>query len=611
MDDHGLESPQHPVGGVTDDNLNISDVIEVIATDPDFDQSRSVFNGVPEPTRSPVMAQMRPRVRIIEQPASKALRFRYECEGRSAGSIPGVSSTPENKTFPAIQIVGYQGRAVVVVSCVTKDLPHRPHPHNLVGREGCKKGVCTLEVSPDTMSVTFSNLGIQCVKKKDIESALKVREEIRVDPFRTGFAHRNQPTSIDLNAVRLCFQVFLEGERGKFTVPLTPVVSEPIYDKKAMCDLVIVKLSDCTSSVAGGTKDVILLCEKVSKEDIEIRFYEEKDGQVVWEGRGDFQPSQVHKQTAIWFKTPPYKRLDVTEPVKVFIQLRRPSDTATSEPLPFELLPLDAGRPAFWSFRRNLAKKGNYNLFSSILANDTRPVTKTQTVPMNSITENKIAESVETEIIVTESEPITQSAIEWCDYSEVDKCSKESESKEDKCLNDLINEVAELDEIYSESRMRATPENLGDDKTPGDFDDTRTYTSLQMAFKNTLEIDISDKLDNTTVISPQSPLIDIVTLKRENEIDKLPPLPPKRQKKLSQTYVTRSYQIQILLYVARTNPSLVPLHSPYLVHDRIMMLHLVNGYLPHRLLLYQILKSEDFSQSYLRERRARQHLLAI
>lgn len=52
-------------------------------------------------------------------------RFRYECEGRSAGSIPGASSTPENKTFPAIQVIGHQGRAVVVVSCVTKDPPYR------------------------------------------------------------------------------------------------------------------------------------------------------------------------------------------------------------------------------------------------------------------------------------------------------------------------------------------------------------------------------------------------------------------------------------------------------------------------------------------------------
>jgi len=46
-----------------------------------------------------------PYIKIIEQPASKALRFRYECEGRSAGSIPGVNSTVENKTFPTIQVM--------------------------------------------------------------------------------------------------------------------------------------------------------------------------------------------------------------------------------------------------------------------------------------------------------------------------------------------------------------------------------------------------------------------------------------------------------------------------------------------------------------------------
>lgn len=45
-----------------------------------------------------------PYIKIVEQPASKALRFRYECEGRSAGSIPGIHSTLENKTFPTIQV---------------------------------------------------------------------------------------------------------------------------------------------------------------------------------------------------------------------------------------------------------------------------------------------------------------------------------------------------------------------------------------------------------------------------------------------------------------------------------------------------------------------------
>jgi len=83
------------------------------------------------------------------------------------------------------QVVGYQGKAVVVVSCVTKDSPYKPHPHSLVGKEGCKKGVCTLEINHENMICTFSNLGIQCVKKKGIEEALKLREDIRVDPFHS------------------------------------------------------------------------------------------------------------------------------------------------------------------------------------------------------------------------------------------------------------------------------------------------------------------------------------------------------------------------------------------------------------------------------------------
>ncbi|KAF2353654.1 Rel domain (RHD) DNA-binding domain [Trinorchestia longiramus] len=305
-------------------------------------------------------------VRIIEQPQAKALRFRYICEGRSAGSIPGVSSTAENKTFPSIQVMNYTGPAVVVVSCVTVDPPHRAHPHNLVGKEGCKKGVCTMTINNESMQCVFSNLGIQCVKRKDVEEALRLREEIRVDPFQTGFSHRGQPQSIDLNALRLCFQVFLEGQtKGKFTFPLKPVVSEAIYDKKATCDLLICKLSDCTSSVAGG-KEVILLCDKVTKEDIQVRFYEVTDGLISWEAFGDFQPSDVHKQVAIAFKTPRYRTIEIENPVKVFIQLQRPSDKTTSEPRPFEYLPLDSGRP-FMSFKR---LRQSYGPFSRILGLD-------------------------------------------------------------------------------------------------------------------------------------------------------------------------------------------------------------------------------------------------
>lgn len=129
-------------------------------------------------------------VEIIEQPASKSVRFRYKCEG-SPTSLVGTSSTSKMKTFPTIKVFGYKGKAVVVVSCVTKDKPYRPHPNNLVGRKGCNKGVCTLEINPETMSISFPNLGIQCVKKKDVEESLKVREENRVDPFRSKVFKNN------------------------------------------------------------------------------------------------------------------------------------------------------------------------------------------------------------------------------------------------------------------------------------------------------------------------------------------------------------------------------------------------------------------------------------
>lgn len=138
-----------------------------------------------------------------------------------------------------------------------------------------------------------------------------------------------------MNAVRLCFQTYLKKDK---LVPLKPVVSQPIYDKKSNTDLIIVDLSD-TSSVATGGKKIIILCEKVVKEDISIRFYEEIDGVCVWEAYGEFAHKNVHRQTAISFKTPAYKIKDIENAVNVFVQLQRPSDKMTSEPLQFQFTP--------------------------------------------------------------------------------------------------------------------------------------------------------------------------------------------------------------------------------------------------------------------------------
>merc|ERR1712079_287359 len=300
------------------------------------------FQNLLSPEVAPV--EKKPVVRILEQPASHKLRFRYKCEGRGAGALQGERSSAEKKTFPKIQIVGYKGPAVVVVSCVThdSDVP-KTHPHNLVspasvGRDGCKKGVCTMNVNNDEMTVEFPHLGIQCVRRRDIADALKQRQEIRVDPFRQGFGHVDSPNSIDLNAVKLCFQVFLENPKtpGKYTVILDPVVSKPTFDAKAKKELQIMDMSDNTAPADGGKK-IIILCEKLSKEDIKVRFYDYNG----WEEWADFGATDVHKQYAISFKVPRYQNINIVSPVKVCVELVKPSDDTRSEEEEFFFTPVN------------------------------------------------------------------------------------------------------------------------------------------------------------------------------------------------------------------------------------------------------------------------------
>ena len=63
------------------------------------------------------------------------------------------------------------------------------------------------------MTLEFQHLGIQCVRKKDVEASLRERRGIRVDPYRQGFRHMENTGTIDLNAVKLCFQVYIYNFR--------------------------------------------------------------------------------------------------------------------------------------------------------------------------------------------------------------------------------------------------------------------------------------------------------------------------------------------------------------------------------------------------------------
>ncbi|XP_034976037.2 transcription factor RelB [Zootoca vivipara] len=282
------------------------------------------------------VTQEPPKLVITEQPKQRGMRFRYQCEGRSAGSILGEFSTETNKTLPTIELQNFAGipEAKVTACLVWKDWPHRIHPHSLVGKD-CNNGLCEVTLKPRANPKhSFNNLGIQCVKKKDIEESIEKKLQLGIDPFKAGSLKNHQ--EVDMNVVRICFQVSYQDCTGK-TRHLSPVLSEPIFDKKSTntSELKIYRMNKEYGSCTGG-EELYLLCDKVQKEDISIIFRRDK-----WEGKADFSQADVHRQIAIVFKTPPYQHLDIVEPVEVEVYLRRLTDSVSSDPFNFTYLPKD------------------------------------------------------------------------------------------------------------------------------------------------------------------------------------------------------------------------------------------------------------------------------
>ncbi|KAM4730050.1 nuclear factor NF-kappa-B p100 subunit isoform 2-T2 [Anableps anableps] len=293
-----------------------------------------------------------PYIQIIEEPKQRGFRFRYECEGPSHGGLPGASSEKNRRTYPTVKINNYVGHARVEVQLVTHTDPARVHAHSLVGRHCNENGTCTLDIGPNDLTASFSNLGILHVTKKGVVEVLtrRLREERRRQKGSHCHLTDSEEASIvkeakelgkimDLNIVRLRFTAFLQDSNGGFTRALKPVVSNPIYDSKSpnASNLKISRMDKTCGSVLGGD-EIFLLCDKVQKDDIEIRFYEEdEDG--CWEAFGDFSPTDVHKQYAIVFKTPAYHSAEIERPVTVFLQLRRKKAGDSSDPKQFTYIP--------------------------------------------------------------------------------------------------------------------------------------------------------------------------------------------------------------------------------------------------------------------------------
>ena len=171
-------------------------------------------------------------------------------------------------------ISSFQGPATVLVSCIEADKPYRAHPYNLNGRH-CKKGICRIDVSSKTdMTAVFSKIAIESVKKQDIPQSLAKRQELGIDPFNQGFDTMKSKTdiaSIELNQIRLCFQVFIPGDQKSQYVAGPIAVSNVIKDKRIHEDLSIINISENSATVNGGKK-ILLFTSKICKDDIQVRF---------------------------------------------------------------------------------------------------------------------------------------------------------------------------------------------------------------------------------------------------------------------------------------------------------------------------------------------------
>ena len=110
------------------------------------------------------------------------------------------------------------------------------------------------------------------MRRVDIEAALTERESMGVDPFGTGFGHKKDQRGLELNKIRLAFQVFLlpQGQGGPTILVKDVAVSEIISDSKACGDL---KIVDCSHNSSPFIGKLILWHEKFKERQNFHSFY--------------------------------------------------------------------------------------------------------------------------------------------------------------------------------------------------------------------------------------------------------------------------------------------------------------------------------------------------
>ncbi|CAH1114209.1 unnamed protein product [Psylliodes chrysocephalus] len=311
-----------------------------------------------------IKTETRPSLRFIEQPTDR-FRFRYKSEmAGTHGSLTGINSDKSRKpTYPTVELKNFSGRVIVRCSIYQSNADGKdflPHAHRLIMKKGKEEhdDPHDIIIGPeDGYRAVFQGMGIIHTAKKNIVSELtrkklqlrrefvarkegELRELSTKEQVEIKGLAESESKSINLNIVCLRFDAFIK-DNGILYPICDPIYSHGINNLKSALtgDLKIVRL-DHVVSPAKGKKEVFILVERVTKKNIKIRFYElDDEDRVVWQDWGQFNDLDVHHQYAIVFKTPKYRDENITSPVRVFVELFRPSDGARSEPRDFRYIP--------------------------------------------------------------------------------------------------------------------------------------------------------------------------------------------------------------------------------------------------------------------------------
>lgn len=221
------------------------------------------------------------------------------------------------------------------------------------------------------------------------------------------------------------------------------------------------------------------------------------------------------------------------------------SDNARSNAIPFEYIPNHQG-----TARKPLP---DLSVLSLLLADAHHTDTHTHDTQNTQTDGNNNTDKQTDELVSSTSETLEPDINANVTVDEPDSDIMDVDAN-GKSLDDLLDQVAELDEIYSENRTRLENVNTNDTETDlEDFNDAGTYTSLQLAFRNPVPISEPEiPYEDVQVQTYRGPIIEFTALKRDT--DDAPPLPPKRVRKTTDSFKTSQTSVDSILKPGKQLP---------------------------------------------------------